>query len=202
VRQKSAYLAWLAVHFVLIVAVSCRDTLWLVAHRLTVLRAPASYSAKAERIAAAVLAQTLATSNPVRRSLLTYLHAGGIARGYSYFAPNVPGNYKIVFELHYSDGRVERELPAVNSKAAGLRLASLLDEMGRTPSPALREYTAKMLALALAREHPRVTLIRGIFGVGTLPGMEQFEQGVTESYKFLYSYDFRVQDDMVPREVP
>jgi hypothetical protein len=74
--------------------------------------------------------------------------------------------------------------------------------MGRTPSRALREYTAKMLALALAREHPGVTLIRGIFGVGTLPGMEQFEQGVTESYKFLYSYDFRVQDDMVPREAP
>jgi hypothetical protein len=137
VRQKSVCLAWLAIHFGLIVAVSCRDTLWLVAHRLTVLRAPASYSAKAERIAAAVLAQTLATSNPVRRLLLTYLHAGGIARGYSYFAPNVPGNYKIVFELHYSDGRVERELPAVNSKAAGLRLRKLARRNGTDSFPCL-----------------------------------------------------------------
>ena len=201
-RQKSVCLAWFAIHFFLIVVVSCRDTLWLVAQRLTVFRAPARGAAKAERVAAAVLTQNLAPSNPVRQSLLAYLHAGGIERGYSYFAPNVPGNYKIVFELHYPDGRVERELPVVNSKAAGLRLASLLDEMGRTPSAALREYTAKMLALALARERPGVTLIRGIFGVGTLPGMEQFEQGVAESYKFLYSYDFRVQDDMVTGEAP
>ena len=44
----------------------------------------------------------------------------GIETGYGYFAPNVPGGYRLVFELHYPDGRVEYELPSVSSAAAGL----------------------------------------------------------------------------------
>ena len=61
-----------------------------------------------------------AASNPVRQALATYLHIAGIETGYGYFAPNVPGSYKLVFELHYPDGRVEYELPSVSSAAAGV----------------------------------------------------------------------------------
>ena len=59
------------------------------------------------------LGQDLAASNPAREALATYLHIAGIESGYGYFAPNVPGSYKLVFELHYPDGRVQYELPHV-----------------------------------------------------------------------------------------
>ena len=57
------------------------------------------------------LGQTLPETNPVRQTVSAYLNLAGIEAGYSYFAPNIPDNYKIVFELHYPDGRTEIELP-------------------------------------------------------------------------------------------
>ena len=62
-------------------------------------------------ITAVLLGQTLPETNPVRQTVSAYLNLAGIEAGYSYFAPNIPENYKIVFELHYRDGRTEIELP-------------------------------------------------------------------------------------------
>jgi hypothetical protein len=141
-RQERVYLAWLVLHFLLIITISCRDILWLVAHKLTILPSPFSAAAeKVEPIVADTLGDELSASNPFRGALLTYLHLAGIDRGYGYFAPNVPAGYKLAFELHYPDGRVEWELPGVNSAAAGVRVATLLDEIGRTHSDPLREYS-------------------------------------------------------------
>ena len=190
-RQKRVYLACFILHFLLITAISCRDTLWLVAHKLTIL--PWALSGPAEKaasIASGALGQNLALSNPVRYALLAYLHIAGIERGYGYFAPNVPGSYKLVFELHYRDGRVDYELPRVNSAAAGLRVAGLLDEIGRTRHDALREYMVKMLAYSTWNEHPNASKIRAVFGAVTLPSVTAFERGEKESYEFLYAYDF------------
>lgn len=142
----------------------------------------------------AALGQRLAASNPVRQALATYLHITGIESGYGYFAPNVPGSYKLVFELHYPDGRVEYELPRVNRAAAGLRLAGLLDQIGRTKYDALREILVKMLAQSLWREHPDVKTIRAVFGSIRLPSVSEFEHGKRESYEFLYAYDFSLRD--------
>lgn len=190
-RQKAFVLAWFLLHFLLIITVCGRETLWLVAHDLTIF--PSSFkggSEKAGTIVSAVLGQTLANWNPVRRGVATYLHLGGIEKGYGYFAPNVPVAYKLAFELHYPDGRVERELPRVNSAAAGLRVAALLDEIGRTRDDALREYMVKMLARAIWQDHPDAVTIQAVFGLINLPSVGEFEQGKRESYKFLYAYDF------------
>ena len=191
-RETSAYLAWFVLHFVLIIAISCCDVVWLVAHKLTILPSPFSVAAeKAERIAdGGVFGDKLSASNPFRRALLIYLHLAGIERGYGYFAPNVPSGYKLVFELRYPDGRVEYELPGVNSGAAGLRFATLLDEIGRTRSDPLREYIIKTLAASAWREHPGVKTVRAVFGSLNLPGPAEFEGGKRESYDFLYAYDF------------
>ena len=143
----------------------------------------------------AVLGQHLAASNPVRQALATYLHIAGIETGYGYFAPNVPSSYKLVFELHYHDGRVEYELPRVNSAAAGLRIAGLLDKIGRTRYHALREHLVKMLAQSIWREHPEVETIRAVFGSITLPNVSEFERGKRESYEFLYAYDFSLREE-------
>ena len=190
-RQRRVYLAWMGLHFLLIMTVSCRDIVWLVAHKLTILPSPFSPAAeKVEPIVAGTLGDKLPASNPLRRALLTYLHIAGIDRGYGYFAPNVPAGYKLVFELHYPDGRVEYELPGVNSAAAGLRIGSLLDEIGRTRSDPLREYLVKTIAASVWREYPGVKTVRAVFGSLNLPSPEEFERGKRESYDFLYAYDF------------
>ena len=192
-------MAWFSLHFLLIISFSLRDTLWLVARGPTIFPAAfSSYTEKAEGVVSALLGQRLAASNPVRQLLATYLHIAGIETGYGYFAPNVPGSYKLVFELHYPDGRIEYESPRVNSSAAGLRVAGLLDKIGRTPYDALRELLVKMLAQSIWRQHPEVKTIRAVFGSTRLPSLSEFEHGKRESYDLLYAYDFSLREE--PRE--
>jgi hypothetical protein len=200
-RQKYVCAAWFSLHFLLIISFSLRDTLWLVARGPTIL--PSSfrrYSQKAEEVVSVLLCERLAASNPVRQVLATYLHIAGIETGYGYFAPNVPGSYKLVFELHYPDGRIEYELPRVNSTAAGLRVAGLLDKIGRTPYDALRELLVKMLAQSIWRQHPEVKTIRAVFGSTRLPSLSEFEHGNRESYDFLYAYDFSLREEPLEPE--
>ena len=188
-------------HLLLIVWVSCLGTLQAVADGPTIL--PSSFikfSKDAEGSLSGALGQNLAASNPVREALATYLHVAGIETGYGYFAPNVPGSYKLVFELHYPDGRVEYELPSVSSAAAGLRIAGLVDNVGRTRYDALREILVKTLAQSIWREHRDVKSVRAIFGSVTLPSVPDFEQGKRESYQFLYAYDFILQNEPARRK--
>jgi hypothetical protein len=194
-RQKYVCVVWFGLHFLLIISFSCRETLRLVAQGPTIFPVSfRSFSQRVERITDAALSQHLAGSNPIRQALVTYLHVAGIEAGYGYFAPNVPGSYALVFELHYPDGRVEYELPSVRSGAAGLRVAGLLDNIGRTPSDALREHLVKMLAQSIWRDHPEVKTIHAMFGSINLPTISEFEYGKRESYEFLYGYDFSLQN--------
>jgi hypothetical protein len=203
VRRKGIYLACCLLHFLIIVIISCRETLWLVAHGLTILPPSfKSWSEKAEGVTSIVLAQKLSAASPVRRVLLTYLHVAGIERAYGYFAPNVPVSYKLVFELHYPEGQVDYVVPLANSAAAELRLASLLDEIGRTRHDRLREYLVKMLARSTWREHPNATTIRAVFGSRNLPTIDEFERGTRESYEFLYAYDFSRGEESARSENP
>jgi hypothetical protein len=194
-RQKCFYLAWCCLHLLLIITFSCRDTLRVVAQGPTIL--PVSFkgsSRRAEGIISVALGQRLASSNPLRQALATYLQVAGIEVGYGYFAPNVPGTYKIVFELRYADGRVEYEVPRVNTAAAALRFTGLLDQIGRTNYDALREILVKMLAQSVWGEHPRVKTVRALLGSVKLPNITEFERGKRESYEFLYAYDFSLRD--------
>jgi len=96
----------------------------------------------------------------------------------------------LVFELRYTDGHTEPQVPAVSSDAAGLRVATLLDKIGRPQYDPLRERMIQMLAAAVWREHRDTNMIRAVFGVVILPTVEQFEQGIGPSNEFLYAYDF------------
>ena len=188
-------MAWFVLHFFLVAAASCRDALSLVAGGFTSL--PSSLRSQAQRAeagAAIVLAQRLAVSNPIRQTLAAYLNLAGIERGYSYFAPSVPASYKLVFELHYPDGRTEYELPQVSSRAARLRVAGMLDEIGRARHDALREHLVKLLAASAWRRHPDATSMRAIFGAVIPPSIRDFEHGERETYHFLYAYDFSRSD--------
>ncbi len=181
----------LLLHLFLVLTVSCQQTLWILASGYTSL--PPSLDKwwdKAKPVTAAILGQTLAVSNPVREGITAYVHSTGIEGGYGFFAPGVPSSYKLVFELHYDDGRVEYDLPRVNGVAAGLRLSSLLDQIGRTQYDPLREVMLKMLAYSTWREHPDATMIRTVFGYVDVPSVVDVKQGKKESYNFLYAYDF------------
>ena len=181
----------LLLHLFLVLTVSCQQTLWILAGGYTFL--PHSLDTSwytAQRLTTALLGQTLALSNPARNGITAYIHSTGIEGGYGFFAPGVPNSYKLVFELHYPDGRVEHELPRVNGVAAGLRFASLLDQIGRTQYDPLREVMLKMLAYSAWQEHPDATMIRAVFGYVDMPRAVDVQQGRRESYNFLYAYDF------------
>ena len=153
-----------------------------------------NFSKKAETALSTRIGQKLPASNPVREALNTYVQLAGIEIGYGYFAPNVPGGYRLLFELHYPDGGVEYELPSVSSAAAGLRIAGLLDSIGRTPYDALREILVKTLAQAIWREHPDLESVRAILESIRLPTAREFKEGKRESYEFLYAYDFNLEN--------
>jgi hypothetical protein len=185
-------------HLLLIVSFSCRETLRVVAEGPTIL--PfwfKNFSRNAQTAFSVALGQKLKASNPVREALNSYMNMAGIETGYGYFAPNVPGGYRLVFELYYADGRVEYELPTVRSEAAGLRVAGLLENIGRTPNDAMREMLVKALAQSVWHEHPEIESVRAIIGSVTLPSVAEFEQGSRESYEFMYAYDFSLTNQPV-----
>jgi hypothetical protein len=189
--RKKLYLAAFVLHFLLVFAVSSREIFWVLARGLTIVPATSKPSwQKAEDVSSAALGQSMAPSNPVRRGLATYLNLAGIEAGYGFFAPNVSDSCKLVFELQYPDGRVEDEVPAVNSEASGLRVATLLDKIARPRYAPLREVMVRMLTESIWREHSDAAIIRAVFGTVKLPSIADFEQGVRESNEFLYAYEF------------
>ncbi len=153
------------------------------------------YAQKAELVATWCLGKEAGVSNPVRRGIATYLHAAGIQAGYSFFAPNVPSQHRLTLELLYEDGSVEYESPHVRGKTAGLRLESLLDRLADERYEPVREVLVKMLAFSVWRQHPDVKRVRATFGAVNPPGMNEFEQGKTETFQPMFSFDFSLRDD-------
>jgi hypothetical protein len=193
---KRIYAACAGVHFLLLAAVSFRGIFALVAEGRTILPSVLDkYARGGEVVAASVLGKEMAASNPVRRGIVTYLHAAGSQSGYTFFAPNVPGYYKLILELYYQDGRVEYDLPHVRGQAAALRLAGLLDRVADPGYEPLREVVLKMLAFSIWREHPDVKKIRAIFGSVTPPSITDFEHGKRESFQPLFSFDFSLRNE-------
>lgn len=194
-KSKRVYAAWFGIHFLLITAVCFAGLFWLIAERATILP-PAfnQYARKAELIAAWLLGRQAGASSPVRRGIATYLHAAGIQAGYTFFAPNIPGDRRLTLELYYKDGRVEYDSPHVSGKAAALRLNSLLDKLADARYEPLREVVVKMLALSVWRQRPDVTKIRATFGSVNPPSITDFEHGKGESFQPMFSYDFSLRE--------
>jgi hypothetical protein len=92
--------------------------------------------------------------------------------------------------LHYSDERIEYEVPVVRSAAAGLRLSGLLDQIAETEYEPLRQTMIKILTYANWQEHPEATKVRAVLGLAILPTPAEFEGGAKESYVPFYAYDF------------
>lgn len=189
--RRRLYVAAFCFHFVLILLVCLRDTSALIARGNTcVPEKAAQVFGRAQIAFHAALGELLPRLNPFRLAVATYLHCAGTSTGYGFFAPNVPDNHKLVFELEYPDGHVEYELPPATSRGGGLRMATLLDNLGQTRYDALRELIIKTIAFSIWRQHPEVKRIRAVFGFSMLPTPQQFKAGIKETYQFLYAYDF------------
>jgi hypothetical protein len=192
-------LAWFVLHFLLIFGVGFRETFWLIGHGLTLLPAVAKNEGYGpEAVPAAIPERDPRTSNLFRQTLASYAGIAGIDVGYGYFAPNVPSSYRLSFELHYADGRVEHALPRVHSFSAGLRMAGLIDQIGRTSSQPLREHMVEMLAQSLWRTHPEVKKMRALLEAIVLPSVVDFQRGKRQSLQFLYAYDFSLAAEPGP----
>jgi hypothetical protein len=184
-------MACLGFHLFLIVIVCLRDTFSVFASTPTILPTAAEkFWEGGEQTAAALLGERLDHSNWVRNEIAVYLHSAGIEAGYGFFAPNVPPNYKLVFELHYPDGRVDYEIPMVNSAATGLRFAGLLDQLAEVSYAPLRETMLKIVAYSVWQAHPDAAMIRAYLGCAHLPTPREFERGEKDSYELLFAYDF------------
>lgn len=179
----------LAAHLLLVVFVASRDLLDDIAQGYTYL--PSGPARVAGKIMA--VPDNFFGGNPSisKEAIALYLNSAGIESGYSYFAPNVPANYKLVFQVHFPDGHVENALPEVRSFEAGLRLVGILDEIGRTNVALLRTELLRMLTYAVWKTHPDAQMIRAVFGVLELPAPKEVLAGIPSSYQFLFAADFR-----------
>ncbi len=193
---RRIHAAWFGIHFFLLTAVCLAGVFWLIAQRSTILpSAWDEYARKAELVATWSLGKEAAPSNPVRQVIATYLHAAGIQAGYTFFAPNVPSHHRLGLELFYDDGRVEYEAPRLRSRAAALRLDSLLDRLADERYEPIREGIVKRLAFSVWREHPDVKKVRATFGSVNPPSMNEFERGKTETFQPMFSFDFSLRDE-------
>ena len=193
---RRIHAAWFGIHFFLLTAVCLAGVFWLIAERSTILPSVwDKYARKAELVASWCLGKEVAASNPVRQAIATYLHVAGIQAGYTFFAPNVPTNHRLTLELFYDDGRVEYDSPRFHSRAAALRLDSLLNRLADERYEPIREVIVKRLAFSVWREHPEVKKIRATFGSIDPPGMNEFEQGKTETFQPMFSFDFSLRGE-------
>ncbi len=178
-------------HLFLIVTVCLRDTFSVFASTPTILPAATSdFWAGGEQAAATALGEGLDHSNGLRNAIAVYLHSAGIEAGYGFFAPNVPPNYKLVFELYYPDGHTGYEIPTVSSAATGMRFAGLLDQLAEVSYTPLRETMMKILAYSVWQRHPEASAIRAYLGCAHMPAPADFKSGEKESYELLFAYNF------------
>jgi hypothetical protein len=198
VRRKNLRLAWLALQLFFVAAISVRQLSWLIANGLTIIPFSPGANASLTEKARSTTAKP-AWSNAARQLVAGYLHCAGIEGAYGFFAPNVPENYKLAFEFHNYDASVEYDLPSVDSRAAELRLGSLLDAIGRSDSERYRRILIRMLTSAAWENHPEAVSVHAVFGKLKLPGPMQFERDAAPSYEFIAAYDFERSADSKSR---
>src|SRR5437764_1335412 len=85
VTLKRIHTAWFEIHFFLLTAVCLAGIFWLIAEGSTILPSAIDADArKAQLVATWCLGKEARASNPLRKSIATYLHAAGIQAGYSF----------------------------------------------------------------------------------------------------------------------
>jgi hypothetical protein len=180
-----------AIHLTLIVVVCLRDTFGIFSEAPTIFPSALNSSWRnAGESLSIMLGEELGLKNPARNAVAVYLHAAGIEAGYGFFAPNVPSNYKLVFEVRYPDNHVEYELPEIGDAATAFRLESLLDRIADLTYEEMRQVMLQMLTRPVWQKHPDATAIRVVMGYTIWPSPKQFQAGQRETFDPVLAYDF------------
>jgi hypothetical protein len=177
----------LGLHLLLIVSNSLQDISWTPAGRV-------NGSARNER-------HSLAWE-PFRALLTAYFDCTGIEAGYGFFAPAVPGNAKLGFELRYPDGHAEYDVPVVSGVGGGDRISALIDQLRFVHYVRLREALLRSLVDALHREHPAAITVRAVLGDAILTTPAEYRAGNRISYQPLFAYDFHYDKRSKPAPSP
>jgi hypothetical protein len=148
------------------------------------------------------LGENLTLQNPVRNTIAVYLNGAGVEAGYGFFAPNVPGNYKLLFELRYSDDRREYEVPRLADPATAFRLESLLDRVAEIDYEPMRQAMLRVLAYPVWQLHPDAVSIRAILGYAIWPSPDEYRQGKRERFDPVFAYDFELPPSPVGAASP
>jgi len=193
-RSRQFWAAALAIHLLVVGAVSCSEIIDLIGSGQTMLPAAiASPAGKLARVMKSISPWQLGQSNPIRQTFIGYSHSAGIESPYTFFAPNVPASLKVVFEIHYPNKQVTYELPQVESLTEGMRLAALIDQA--TGQAGLwRDLVLHMLAASAADVNPGATRIRVVVAALKFPPPAEYLNGAQPSYKFICSYDFDAEE--------
>jgi len=115
----------------------------------------------------------------------------GIQSGYSFFAPNVPAGYKLLFALSYPDGHEDLLSAEADRVETNVRLARLTDYIGRTQSDIVRENMIKLLAFAAWQRHRDASGIRASLFTLRQPTVQEYLSGLRTTYNKTYEYEFR-----------
>jgi hypothetical protein len=176
---------WAISHLALILWICANDTTSLIQEGLTVVRTspptvPLNDPAPEAKKAKAGLVEYCAT----------YSRCAGIEASYSFFAPNVPDSYALVFELHLASGETEYEFNKDSHREGKLRLASLMDAISTSKAAEVRKLIIRLLTNDMYQRHPDVVRIRSMFVrlANTELGTELANE--PHRYEVLYSYDF------------
>jgi hypothetical protein len=183
-------------HLSLVLWVCIRTTILLVADGQSSLPRWAQESAKrVEVMVATAHARSARALAFLDEFSATYQHAAGIDRGYGFFAPAVPSASKLVFEIFYSDGHAEYELPVVSDETAGVRISSFLFQLSDIRYDPLRELIMRMLAYGVWQRHPAAQKIRAVVGFVRVSPPGKWRSENAADYQFQYAYDFTFAQD-------
>jgi len=197
--NRRILLSWFFIHFAALLFVSVHETARLISLRLT--NIPHSIADSIQRFTSVTETQLglpLSKTNPLRQGLIAYLAFGGVDAGYGYFAPNVPNSYELSFELHGDDNRIELQSLRLDSSDLGLRVASLVDQIGGTSAPELREHMLKKIATIVARRNSGVKNVRVSLSQVTSPTLEEYARGKRQTAVLLHRYDFSLSPQSSP----
>ena len=190
-RRKAVVVAtFLLLHLLTVFVVCLRETFWVASVAKTLLPPEAAaFAGEGEILAKMFLLEDKSSPSWAREVLATGRHLTGSEASYGFFAPNVGGSYQLAFSFDYPEGGAKLLVPAAKSRAAAIRLDSLLAEIGRTSSDKYREGLIRKVAAAAWAAHPEATRLRAVLGVLDFPDSGDFAAGAEGGYRPLYKYE-------------
>ena len=163
------------------------QTLWLIRNHAMTLPTDAGGLSSTRK---EVSSSTAGRSSAARKAIRTYLHLAGIETGYSYFAPSIPRNYDLAFDVYLPNGDTEHVPVSFGGSEERLRWFSLMDYLGRNSTGQLREVILKLITHSVRQDYPDAVRMRAIVGTTISPSLGEFQKGNRESHRILSSYEF------------